>query len=157
VHKANSRMQELMQALDRRSEALPASLLDLMRGGFLEAKTCVFRASLYRHRGNATLTSFPDETGYECFVNHIQIDEHVPQDAWLRVGLLFVDRLIQTWRASARASMPIQAILSIGEWSDYPSHTVRFHVVRHGQDWLTADLESYEHEAVLAVRTDDQG
>jgi hypothetical protein len=42
--------------------------------GFVSEEGCCFLRNLYEHRGNACPSMFPDETGYECFVNHIHIE-----------------------------------------------------------------------------------
>jgi hypothetical protein len=33
---------------------------------------------------NATINNFPDKTGYECFINHIHIDDYVSEDSAVR-------------------------------------------------------------------------
>jgi hypothetical protein len=75
----------------------------LREAAFVTREKCVFLDSLYDQRGNATASMFPDETGYECFVNHVQLDGATGNDALLAAlavldaveAILAQDRSIQ--------------------------------------------------------------
>src|SRR5260370_42472664 len=123
----------------------PDGLTNLLSEGFIADEGCVFLFSLYRLKGNARRDLFPDEVGYECFVNHIHIDDF-SKDNILATAIVFVEKLELEWKAqSIRDTLRI--VLSFED----DNCVVRFNLVRDKQDWLREDLECYEHEALLVV------
>jgi hypothetical protein len=125
---------------------LAPRLAELLREELLEEDGCWFLASLRAGAKATSLTSFPDRTGFECFVNHIHIGDFLEaSDAidCLRQGLCFVEGLKQ--KLEGRGAFEI--IVSC----DDSDCSVRFHRIRPGESWLVADLESYEAESVLVI------
>jgi hypothetical protein len=130
------------------SLVLPESMrhrLDIL--SFVRHDDCYFADYLYKKKGNATRSLYPDETGYECYVNHFHIDDCDPNSVtivWVKFCLLMDER----WRQSEYANLPLRQIVSY----DGPSCVYRWHVARPAQCWLASDLDSYE-EAIMVVDT----
>ena len=86
---------------------------------------------------------FLDETGYECFINHIHIDAH--SDEPLPLAMVFADKIGKAWASSAEVNS-LRVIVSCND----TGCVVRCHVVRPLQSWLDENLEAYQHDAVWA-------
>jgi len=86
---------------------------------------------------------FPDDTGYEAFINHFHVDAENPLKA-VTVGYRVVHAVARTLQLNI--DRPCRVILAIDE----QSASVRFHVRRVAEDWLSTDLEGYS-EPVLVV------
>ena len=131
---------------------LPAKLSDLLSAGFVDQDGCVFFAQFAKRTSGASRSDFPDLTGYECFVNHVHIDDYV-EDADAQtlaaVGVAFARRLCEL--LSARTG-DFNVIVG----SDDLSWSVRFHRVRAGEAWLSDDLESYQDEAIAVLTAHSQ-
>jgi hypothetical protein len=121
--------------------SLPVALSAVISEGFVSQGAYSFLRGLRNHPGNAIPSMFPDETGYECFVNHIHIDTH--SDEPLPLAMVFADKIGNAW-ASSGQSNSLRVIVS---WND-TSCVVRCHVVRPHQSWLDENLEAYQHDAV---------
>lgn len=96
---------------------------------------------------------FPDATGYECFVNHVHIEDHVLGKGTGSISvhkqaLEFARRLSE----SLSSSFPGKLFLVILACSESGS-SARFHLARQGQSWLSEDLEGYAEEAILTIET----
>jgi hypothetical protein len=143
--KTNQRMNALMQGEHRID--LPAKLSDLLSAGVVDRDGCVFFAELAKRASNASRSDFPDLTGYECFVNHVHIDDYVedadPQTL-AAMGVTFARRLCELL---SERSGDFNVIVG----SDELSCSVRFHLVRAGEAWLSDDLESYRDEAIAVL------
>jgi hypothetical protein len=94
---------------------------------------------------------FTDETGYECFVNHIHLTDHITESieplALLEQGLAFVKALAAELRGNSETEH-FNIILTMEEGEC----TVRFHKIRASQNWLSCDLDKYE-EAIAVLAT----
>ena len=146
--KTNRRMDVLLLQ-SQHPIALPAKLNELLSAGFIDQDGCVFFARLAKRASGASRSDFPDLTGYECFVNHVHIDDYVEDgDATTlaALGVAFARRLCEL--LSARSG---EFNIIVG--SDLVSCSVRFHRVRAGEAWLSEDLESYQDEAIAVVMT----
>ena len=78
--KANQNMDALYDEIRQENlddpRALPQKLLMVLNGGFVEEDQCVFLSSL-KKRTPVKRIDFPDCTGYECFVNHIHVEDYL--------------------------------------------------------------------------------
>ena len=156
--KKNRRMGALCNDVKSKSlddpKSLNRKLAELLDSGFTRADGCVLHAAQEKLRGNATLEDFPDRTGYECFVNHIHVEDYLDgsdifgQVARLGQGIAFGYNLKEKL-SSFSANESFRVIVS----SDESSCSVRFHVIRNGEEWLSSDLDSYENEAILVIDT----
>lgn len=90
----------------------------------------------------------PDQTGYECLINHV----HFPFDGTnesLKSSLRYAVA-IQKELTRIGQGHGFQVILSV----DDRECTVRFHRIRPNENWIADDLEGYTEEAVLLLETD---
>jgi hypothetical protein len=132
---------------------LPKSLAEIVHGEFIVAEGCYFVSSLYTAKGNANLSRFPDKTGYECYVNHIHLDDHDANTVkQLEMAIAAMKVLRENWRNWEYSHLPIEFVISVDE----SSCVFRFHVLRDNEKYLDGDLEKYENDAVLvSISTDD--
>ena len=118
---------------------LPAELNSLLESGITSNEEII---SL-----NALDTSLPmegmDLTGYECLVNHIHVDDYV-DDNLLSYGMAFYKRLIGLLK-----TYPEKKFRVILAYDDLTC-SVRFHLIREGEEWLSANLDSYHEESILS-------
>ena len=140
----NKKFKEVVGGIRR--GALAENLLELLASGVVIDDGCVFLAALKARGGNSRLDSFPDRTGYECFINSIHIDDYVASDFVLQ-ACLFVEALFESWRGvEVTGCRKLQAIISCDEFEA----VIKFCLVRDGESWLSDDLEKYE-EGILAA------
>jgi hypothetical protein len=139
----NRNMAMKIESINWGNKTLPPELSTLLRSGFREGEGCIFLASLAGST-NASLSNFPDRTGYECFINSIHVDDYVQND-YLLYACLFVEGLFNAW-SYRNATSPISAIISC----DDLGATVKFHLTRKGESWISEELEKYE-EAILVA------
>lgn len=145
--KANQAMLDLLVALVTESaRPLASGLAELLRGELVEEKGCWFLVSLREGAKTVSLASFPDRTGFECFVNHIQMRDFVEDSGvteYLRQGLSWADGLRRKLEGHGRFTIVVSC--------DHTDCSVRFHHVRPSEGWLTEELDSYRAESVLVI------
>lgn len=156
--KKNSQMEALHHEVTFRNlddfKWLSKTLLGIVHSGFTRVDGCVILAERSNLTGNATLKDFPDRTGYECFVNHLHVEDYLAEDASITQPMLLGQGLALTYLLKEELS-----VFSAGEnfriivSSDESSCSVRFHQIREGEEWLSRDLNSYTHEAILFLDT----
>ena len=138
ISKINSRMQELCgPGLAMPQVPLPRELKAATESGTVDVDGCVFVKSLFE-KAHAGRDDFPDATGYECFVNHVHVDDFV-DTGMIPVAISFLDELSR----GLRRDYPGRRFRGIVT-EDGSSCTVRFHVVRLGEDLLSDNLDEYE-------------
>lgn len=145
---ANDAMQKLLRAKAGRTKSsmMPANLLSICRSGFVREGNCVFLKHLYDHKGNGTRDKFFDDVGYECFVNHIHVDEYSEYENF-DTCLSLIDELRVSWLDFSGSGMEkIRVIIS----SDADGECVlRFHKVRTSESWLAQDLNLYMNPVLV--------
>jgi hypothetical protein len=118
-------------------------------------KSCTAKAASAQRRARSArarlarrqLSDFPDRTGYECFVNHVHIDDYVSDaspPALAALGVAFAERLCDALTAHGGKFAVIVS-------SDDTSCSVRFHRLRDGEQRVADNLESYRDEGVLVI------
>ncbi|KKO47501.1 hypothetical protein VT06_16765 [Arsukibacterium sp. MJ3] len=140
----NSKMSETYKYAAFSSIELQKELLEFVEKGFLVEDGCYFLSKCFCVVTNATQDDFPDNTGYECFINSINVDDYV-EDKFLEYGLCLVSKVFSKWRSMC-FEKELRAILSMDEFG----LKIKFHVFRNGESWLDSELEGYE-EAVMLV------
>ncbi|NOK34402.1 hypothetical protein HMI49_14465 [Corallococcus exercitus] len=97
---------------------------------------------------------FQDATGYECFANKIHVADFVgsfEEDPWAR-RLRLKDQvgygLRLAWELQRVLPGDRRFVLILGCSN---ACTLRFHLERPGEHWLTADLEGYRRDALLEL------
>lgn len=123
---------------------LNSQLKKIVEKGFIEREKCFFLKELFNKSTNATQCDFPDETGYECFINTVHIDDYVEKN-YIPVAWKFAEALIQKWRTEH-----FEMVLSVIVSSDEMGATVKCHLVRKNQSWIASDLNKYK-DAVMIV------
>jgi hypothetical protein len=101
----------------------------------------------YEQSAHVNRASFPDQTGFECFINHVHF-------AFTNTRKSLLSSLAYTWALqreliNIRSDKRFQVILSISE--EDQTATVRFHQLRPGEAWISDDLEKYASEAILIL------
>lgn len=133
-------MRDYLSRLQSRESALSPKFLNILASGFLEANGCVLLASEARTPTVARESSL-DDTGYECFINHLHVKS-------LAEALAFARQLKSA--LTARFTEAFEVIVSF----DGREATVRFHKNRIGQTWLSSDLEGYAEEGIAVLDSD---
>ncbi|MFJ2467207.1 hypothetical protein [Pseudomonas sp. NPDC087615] len=146
--KLNCEMEQMLARVG--CAPLDGELADIARSGFVERDGCVFLTSLEGFQKHVSLKNFLDRTGYECFVNSIHADDYVNAD-FLACALSYLFLVFEAWNKSGQPGI-LQGVISGDEFDA----TVKFHLLRPGETWLSDDLEGYE-EAVLTVESSDKG
>ena len=158
----NARMADLLTSSEIRRQLcqteLPPRLAALLRDGVVEMGGLWLLRRLLPEGfdPDLPLSRSWDSTGYECSVNHVHIEEFV--DAGRSWSLL--ESLVQGYKyAQALAALldgkgAFEVILGCQDpAAEWAGCTVRFHLIRPGEEWLAPDLEGYEEEAILVLRT----
>jgi len=122
------------------NSVLSPELATVLVAGFMEKEGCVLLASEARN-SFAARDATQDETGYECFVNHLHVKN-------LEEALEFARRLNRA--LAERFKVDFVVIVSF----DGREATVRFHKLRTGQMWLNENLEGYLEEGIAVMDSD---
>jgi hypothetical protein len=136
-----------------RGEKLSKALSQLLAQGFTELSGAIVFTAARNIGENVKPRNFPDLTGFECFVNHIHVEDQLDRSvlneiALLRQGIAFALEM-ETRLHSKFPRKPFKVIVA----STAHGCSVRFHVNRPGEQWLTSDLDSYAQEAILVLET----
>lgn len=153
-HNQLSRMNQSMMDLYRNirtsvqnpKRPLQPPLASLLAAGIVEQDSCLLLAALVNINTNATKHSFPDLTGYECFLNHLHVSDYVDSGEVLIQGLKFGFQLAKQLRPFSSSST---VILSADPASE--DVVIRFHKNRPGEQWLSDDLDQYSEEALMVL------
>lgn len=122
-------MREFLRDLKTHEPVLTPELSGVLAAGFVEENGCVLLASQARDPASSRAATH-DDTGYECFVNHLHVGT-------LEEALEVARRL--TAALGERFAGGFVVIVSF----DGREATVRFHRFRMGQTWLSENLEGY--------------
>lgn len=140
----NAAMSSALSALHSLGE-FPAELSLVAQSGFYQKDGCKFLKYFEEMKTNVDLSHFADRTGYECFINSIHIDDFVDSN-WLGGALRFARQLLDCWLVASHSEV-LQVIVACNEMGV----TVKAHVIRAGESWLSDDLEEYEDAVLLAT------
>jgi hypothetical protein len=127
---------------------LESKLARIADGGIVSVDNSFLLRELANVKTNATQENFPDKTGYECFINHVHIEDYVIEHFSTQAAI-FAASVLRRWIAE-KFNGHLVAIIS----SDEESTTVRFHHKRSNEFWLAHDLDGYE-QAVLEISSSD--
>ena len=132
---------------------LQPALQVLLDPRFTRLEKCILLRSQTGANAEASRLSFPDDTGFEAYVNHIHLENYVDASSGVCVLLeqaqAFGNELA---RIRSREGITEPFLFVIGaEGADV---SVRFHVIRDGEDWLSKDLDSYEDAVAAFCITD---
>jgi hypothetical protein len=128
--------------------SLESKLTKLVDGGIVAVDNSFLIRELANVTTNVTKESFPDKTGYECFINHIHIEDYITGNLTAQ-AVIFAASMLRKW-IEEKFKGHLVAIIS----SDEGSTTVRFHHKRPNELWLAYDLDGYE-QAVFEISSSD--
>lgn len=130
---------------------LHSKLLSLLKFGFTQERGAVLLQTQKRLSKEIGPNNFPDLTGYECFINHVHIEDHVDNgissNDILKHGLAFAQKMAEELRSSFPGER-FKVIVAINE----SGCSVRFHRIRDGENWLPDNIEEYP-ESILILET----
>ena len=134
--------------------ALPQKLLALLNAGFVEADQCVFLLAL-KKVATVERLDFANRTAYECFVNHIHIEDYLengglPPLELLGRGLALARELRQRL-SLLHGDKHFRIIVAFPG----PTCTVRFHMIRTDEEWVDKDAAGLGSEAVAILETEE--
>ncbi len=151
--RANTRMKGILTECGSNRALLASDLRALLSEGLENSGGCLLLRSQLKLTQANVRQQFQDDTGYECFVNHLHLEDILAStDTCFLIGqaLAFADELLVK-TSSIGVSEPLEYIIG----SDDDGVNIRFHLLRPGQHWLVDDLEKYG-EGVAAVRLADR-
>jgi len=133
-------------------KALPQKLIKLLDGGFVEEEGGVFLARL-RQEAPVQRLDFPDRTAYECFVNHVHLEDYLengglPPLQLLGRAIAFARELLQ--RLSRLYGVKEFRVIVA---SDGHTATVRFHTIRPDEQWVSKGVEGFREEVFAILET----
>lgn len=133
-------MRRFLGELKQNRPGLSPKLSSILNAGFVDEKGCVLLASEKRD-SEFQRTAIQDDTGYECFVNHVHVES-------LGEALEFARRL----KKALTSLFPGDIVVVVS--FDGREATVRFHRLRAGQTWLNENLEQYREEGIALIDSD---
>jgi hypothetical protein len=134
-------------------KALPQKLLALLNAGFVEDEQCVF-FSLKRKTVPVQRLDFRDRTDYECYVNHLHVEDYLengglPPLEMLGRGIALA-RELRDRLSRLHGMKHFRIIVAFNGISC----TVRFHSVRPDEEWVDKDLNARE-KAIAVFETQE--
>jgi hypothetical protein len=155
--KTNQRMEALYQQVRQDNlddpKTLSQKLQHLLASPFVEEEGCVFLAQLRARVTTVKLADFQDRTAYECYVNHIHVEDYSENGGFLPLPMLgygmAVAQSLRDRLVKEKQDKHFHVIVNFdGDHCD-----VRFHTVRLDEEWLNPDLEEYTQEALAVLDT----
>jgi hypothetical protein len=134
-------------------KALPQKLLALLNAGFVEDDQCVL-LSVKKQSVPVQRMDFRDCTDYECYVNHIHVEDYLengglPPLEMLGRGIAFA-RQVKDRLTQLHGTKHFRIIVAFNGISC----TVRFHSVRPDEEWMDKDANA-KAKAVAILETQE--
>jgi hypothetical protein len=135
-------------------KALPQKLLGLLNGGFVEADECVFLSAL-KKTASVERMDFPNRTAYECFVNHIHIEDYLENGGLPPLEML--GRGLALAREVSERLSHLHGVKHFRIIVAFPGATctVRFHTIRPNEEWVDKDAAGPDSEAMAILETQE--
>ena len=155
--KTNQRMEALYQQVRQDSlddpKALSQKLQTLLASPLAEEEGCLFLAQLRARVPTVKLADFQNRTAFECYVNHIHVEDYSENGGFLPLPMLgygmAVAQALRDRLAKEEPDKHFHVIVNFdGDHCD-----VRFHTVRLDEEWISPDLEDYPQEALAVLDT----
>ncbi len=155
--KTNQRMEALYQQVRQDNlddpKALSQKLQAVLDAPLMEEEECVFLAPLRARVPTVKLADFQNRTAFECYVNHIHVEDYSENGGFLPLPMLgygmAVAQALRDRLAKEKPGKHFHVIVNFdGEHCD-----VRFHTVRPDEEWIGPDLEEYPQEALAVLDT----
>jgi hypothetical protein len=157
VVKLNERMEILYQEvraenLDDPGE-LSQKLIRLANSPLVEEEGCVFLSALRKNAGDMKLADFPDRTAYECYVNHIHVEQYLENGSLVALVILgrglALARQLRDRLATWNGRRHFRVIVTF----HHAGCTVRFHAIRPDEEFNDKELNGLEEVAVAVLET----
>lgn len=151
----NRRMRDTIDSVGlpefTKGEKLTKALSQWLAQGFTNIHGAIVFTAARSIGESIDLKNFPDLTGFECFVNHVHVEDHLGRSGWdpqslVRQGVAFA-RETESRLRSEFPGQPFKVIVA----STAQNCGVRFHLDRPGEQWLANDLDGYAKEALLVL------
>jgi hypothetical protein len=155
--KTNSKMKSILGQATPDNFAsgvlLSYELSDLLQAGFTVIHDAVVFSAMDQAARKTPVSSFPDLTGYECFINHLHVEDYLDgfsEDSkkLLRQSIAFALEV----KKQLQFLFPERQFSLIVAYNEFGCN-FRFHTVRIGESWLPADLEQFTREAIMILET----
>jgi hypothetical protein len=154
--KLNSQMKNMIDNVGLNTETpvqLRPPLAALVEPGFVQVNGAIVLRALTQGARRISFSDFPDETGYESFVNHVHIEDYLAYEkASSSVMMANSISLAISLRKLLRQSFPEEQFDVIVSFQEN-HYTVRFYKKRTGQRWLSDNLEDNQKEALMVLST----
>jgi len=137
---------------------LDPGLQAIVSRGLSEHDGCWLLTELFHPESSTPRSAFPDDTGYEAFINHVHLDDVIDVASGelskhlLKQGIAYAHAL----RELATPAGAFRIVLSV-EATEPLNLGVRILRRRPGEGWLSNDLEQYREHAVLVIDTPAAG
>jgi len=134
-------------------DKLDQRLMQFLGQGFTQIDGAIVFTAMRSVAENVKPENFPDLTGFECFVNHIHVEDQLEEPlvgsrALLKQGITFA-LAAESQLRSTFPDKPFKIIVAATEGGC----GARFHVDRPGEEWLASNLDGYGEEAILVLET----
>jgi hypothetical protein len=135
---------------------LAGKLQQLLKSSLAEFESAIFLDALLNQAAKDAKLHFDDLTGWECFVNHIHVEDYlgkrkgkeIPLDILLQ-GLKYATELTKKLQEYRAGETNFLIIVSFAD----QACSVRFHKFRTNEEWVSENLEQYADEAVCVFET----
>jgi hypothetical protein len=126
----------------------------IINDGIVVIDDCYLLSREANANTHVTINDFPDKTEYECFINHIHIDDYVSEDL-VNQSISYASKVFHKWNEQ-QFNGELISIIAFNEieCSKKPGATVRFHHRRQNESWLADDLDGFD-DAVLEISSSD--
>jgi hypothetical protein len=123
---------------------LDIKLQKILDKGFYQKEGFVFLNSLFiKTKTSYDSKTFGDQTGYECFTNHIHLEDFVVEN-FFEQAYLFTEKVFKLWNKAENIGT-LKAIIGNRE----KEVTFRFHLVRPNEYWIDELTVDVFDEAIL--------
>ena len=143
-------MSDLCNPLDSVDVPVPMGMLDEVSAGYKEVDGIVVSRGWHHSLADRT----DDETGIECMLSKMHIDDFVPEQTPLcemvRIGVAYAHVLQHALSTSLLKGCFHVIVSASAEEDESIGNTcvLRFHRLRLGQVWLVDDLEAYKQPII---------
>jgi hypothetical protein len=132
---------------------LAARLDRIVNDGIVAVDGCYLLRTEAEQNTHANMSGFSDRTGYECFINHIHIDDYVSDDL-VNQSIRYASKVLHKWNEQ-KFEGDLVSVVVLNKNLDSDGATVRFYHKRENEpSWLSDDLDGTD-DAILEILSSD--
>ena len=151
--KKNEKMKNLIDELGldfhtAKNCKLPLELQEIVDQGVIFSKGILIFSTNLKTMKHTSSARFIDLTGLECFINKTSVDSYLENPSRKELLGVLISFFYATSKILRTANKPIKIIAGFQD-DEFLTATLRFHLIREGEDWLVPDLESYKEDALM--------